>query len=245
MQPSSLIDVRSAVAAALQANRPVVAMLSAPLTHTFPWPTNVETVRLAKAAAEEEGATLAVIGVLKGRLTVGMEVAEVETLVRSSQVLRASRRDLAAAVIGHRDAGTTVSASMYLAWRVGIRVLATGAVGGAGQPDARLRGSNWNISADLMELSQTPVAVISAGARSVYSLAYTAEVLETFRVPVVAYGSDYFPIFYMRAGDYPASARTNTPAEAAALLEVHWGLDGAGVIIAKPTPVEVASRPMS
>jgi len=145
--------------------------------------------------------------------------------------------------VGGRTAATSVSASMYLARRADIRVLATGAIGGAAAAPLDDGGPGWDISADLVELQHTPVAVVSAGARSVHSLAFTAEVLQTFRVPVIGYGTDSFPIFYMRAGSFPAPSRADTPAQVAALLAAHWGMEGAGVVVAQPTPENVALSP--
>jgi pseudouridine-5'-phosphate glycosidase len=243
MQPPPTLDIRPEVAASLKAGRPVVALASSPITHTFPWPANLQTVRLAEAAAKQEGAILAVVAVWRGRLTVGLEAGDVEALAKGGNILRATRRDLATAVVRGGTAGTTVSASMYVAWRAGIRLLATGAIGGATRRASADQEHVWDISADLVELSHTPVAVVSAGARSVHNLAYTAEVLETFRVPVVGYGTDSFPTFYMRAGNYPAPARANTPAEVAALLAAHWAMDGAGVAVVQPTPADVAMSP--
>jgi pseudouridylate synthase len=243
MQAPPPLDIRPETAAALKAGLPVVALTSGPIAHTLPWPSNLETVRLAEAAVKQEGGILAVVAVWRGRLTVGLDASEVEALAKGGSSLRATRRDLAMAVAGGRSAATTVSASMYLAWRAGIRLLATGAIGGAARDSVHANGHVWDISADLVELSHTPVAVVSAGARSVHNLAYTAEVLETFRVPVVGYGTDSFPIFYMRAGSYPVPARADTPAEAAAILAAHWGMDGAGIVLAQPTPVDVALSP--
>jgi pseudouridine-5'-phosphate glycosidase len=174
---------------------------------------------------------------------VGLETNEVEFLARGGSALRASRRDLASAVVGDATAATTVSASMYIAWRAGIPLLATAAIGGATREAAADNEAVWDISADLVELLHTPVAVVSAGARSVHNLAYTAEVLETFRVPVIGYGTDSFPIFYMRAGNYPVPARADTAAHVAALLKAHWGMDGAGVVVAQPVPADVALSP--
>src|SRR5436309_3174106 len=152
MQSAPVLDVRPEVAAAQNAGRPVIAMVSGPLAHTLPWPANLETVRQAEAAAREEGATVAVVAVWKGRLTVGLEASEVEVLAKGGSSLRASRRDLATAVAGGRTAATTVSASMYLAWRAGIRLLATGAIGGANRAAEHDNAHVWDISADLVEL---------------------------------------------------------------------------------------------
>ena len=239
MPPSLPIDVRPEVAAALQAGRPVIALTSVPIAHSLPWPDNLEIARLAEVAARQGGATLAIVCVWQGRLTVGLTAVELEKLAHGSSSLRASRRDLATAIARGQTAATTVSASLYIANRVGIPVLAAGAIGGA----AGITGDNWDVSADLLELSRTPVAVVSAGARSVADLARTAEVLESYSVPVVGYGTDSFPAFYQRPGSQPASVRADTPLEIATLLTAHWGMGGAGVVIAQPTPAEVALSP--
>jgi pseudouridylate synthase len=239
MQSSPPLDVRPEVAAALQAGRPVVALGSAAIAHTLPWPANLETVRQANAVVQQERATLAVVAVWQGRLTVGLSLPEVETLVTGGSALRASRRDLAGAIVRGKTAGTTVAASMYLTQRAGIRLLVTGAIGGAARGDERY----WDISADLVELSRTPVGVVSGGARSVLNLACTAEILESYGVPVVGYKTDSLVAFYLSAGGHPASIRTDTPKEAAALLETHWGMGGAGVLLAQPTPADVALSP--
>jgi len=214
-------------------------MGSAPIAHSLPWPANLETAQLAEAAVRQEGATLAVVAVWQGRLTVGLTASEVEALAHGASSLRASRRDLATAVVQGRTAATTVAANMYLASRAGIRVVATGALGGAARGDAQ----GWDVSADLVELSRTPVAVVSSGARSVLSVATTAEILESYGVPVVGYGTDSFPSFYLCVGGYSVSSRVDTPAEAAALLAAHWGMSGAGVVLAQPTPAEAALSP--
>jgi pseudouridylate synthase len=241
--PAPQLDIRSPVATALAAGRPVVAMVSGPIAHTLPWPANLETVRQVEAAVREEGGTLALVGVWKGKPTVGLEPAEMEWLARGGSTLRASRRDLATAVANGLTAGTTVSASMYLAQRAGIRLLATAAIGGVARHDHATHAHPWEMSADLVELSRTPVAVVSAGARNVHNVGYTAEVLESFRVPVVGYGTDVFPTFYLRAGSYPVPVRANTPREVAKLLAAHWGMEGAGIVIANPTPVDTALSP--
>jgi pseudouridine-5'-phosphate glycosidase len=237
------LDIHPEVADALKNKKPVVALASSPLTHTIPYPANLETYRQVAAAARQEGAALAMIAVWQGRLKVGLTESEAETLARGGKFVRATRRDLAPAILRGHTGGTTVSASMYIAWRAGIRLLATGAIGGATHSVVRNEHSPWDISADLVELLHTPVAVVSAGARSVYNKAYTAEVLETFRIPVIGYGTDAFPTFYMRAGSYPASTRADTASDVAAMLSMHWDLDGAGVVVAQLTPLDAALSP--
>jgi pseudouridine-5'-phosphate glycosidase len=236
MNTTVALDVRPEVSAALKAGRPVMALTSAPIGHSLPWPKSLEIARLAETAARAEGATPAFVAVWQGHLTVGLSAGELEELSRGASALRASRRDLATAVARRLTAATTVAASMYLAHRAGIRVLAASAVGGASS-------GTGDVSADVVELSRTPVAVVTAGARTVSDLPRTAEVMESFGVPVVGYGTDSFPAFYQRPGSQPASVRVDRPAEAAALLAAHWGMGGAGVVIAQPTPAEVALFP--
>ena len=242
MHASVTLDIRPAIAAALAANQPVVGMVSSPLSHTFPWPTNRETVRAANEAVRQEGAVLAVISIFKGRLTVGLEAEELEEFSRNNPRHRASRRDLAVAILGGFNAGTTVSASMYIAAKAGIRVLATGSIGTA-RPFSSTNPREWDVSSDLVELSQTPVAVVSAGARSVSQSTYTTDVLETFRVPVLGYRTDSFPTFYMTVGSASVSHRVNSPRETAEFLKMHWSVDGAGVVVGQMTPDEVAIAP--
>ncbi len=197
------LDIRPEVAVALQAGRPVVALTSAPIAHSLPWPENLETVRLIEAAVREEHAVLAVIAVWHGRLTVGLTAKEVEALAGGKSTLRANRRDLATAVTRGLTAATTVSASMYLAARAGIPLLVTGAIGGAAASGDEL--------GRLCRLG----GVVSyfrgrrhCRARSVADLAHTAEILESYSVPVVGYGTDSFPAFYQRPGSQPASVRS-------------------------------------
>ncbi len=236
------IDIRPAVLSAQREGRPVVALTSSPFTNTLPVAASMHTIRDVTGAAQKAGVTLAIIAIRKGRLTVGLEPEELEAMVRDGAPKRATRRDLAWAVVKGFDAGTTVSSSMYLASRAGIPLLVTGAVGAA-RPLYSADTRPSEVSSDLIELMETPVAVVSAGARSVADVVHTAEILETFRVPVIGYGSDLFPTFYMRVGQGPASVRIDTPAEVAAMLRAHWILDGAGVVIAQPTPANLALTP--
>jgi pseudouridine-5'-phosphate glycosidase len=233
---SSLLDVRPEVAAAVEEGRPVVALESTVIAHGLPWPLNLETARETEAAVRDMGAVPATIAVLDGRPTVGLSPDEMAGLARRKNVLKASRRDLGIAVAQRRTASTTVAATMFLAWGAGVRVFATGGIGGAHRDPHQ----PWDISADLIELSRTPVAVVCAGAKSILDMPRTLEILETHGVPVVGYGTDEFPAFYLRSSGEPATARVDTPDEAAALLAAHWGLSGAGVVLAQPMSPELA-----
>jgi pseudouridylate synthase len=230
------LEVRDEVAAALREGRPVVALESTLVAHGLPWPLNLETARAAEAAVRSEGAVPATTAVLKGRPTVGLSDAELEALAREKDVLKASRRDLALAVAQKRTAASTVAATMFLAHQAGIRLFATGGIGGAHRPPA----SAWDVSADLVELARTPVAVVCAGAKSILDIPRTLEILETHGVPVVGYGTVEFPAFYVRSSGEHLAARVTTPDEAAGLLAAHWEMGGAGVVLAQPVAEEVA-----
>jgi pseudouridine-5'-phosphate glycosidase len=243
MSPVAL-DVRPEVAAALASGRPVVALESTLIAHGLPWPLNLETARAAEAAVRAEGAVPATIAVCRGRPTVGLDGAELEHLAGGGGVRKASRRDLAAAVVRGEWAATTVAATMALAHRAGVRVFATGGIGGV-HPPAGQAGRALDVSADLYELARTPVAVVCAGAKSILDLPATLEVLETLGVPVVGYGTDEFPAFYLTTSGQPVSARVDDTAQAARLLQAHWALGGAGVVLAQPLPAETALAPQA
>jgi pseudouridine-5'-phosphate glycosidase len=254
------LDVRPRVAEALAQQRAVVALESTLIAHGLPWPVNVETARAAERVVADEGAVAATVAVWHGTPTIGLNADEIDSLARSGQVRKASTRDLAAAITQQACAATTVSATMRLAHLAGIRVFATGGIGGVhpapsprpaglarrasegtGPSLARRANSDgWDVSADLLELARTPVAVVCAGAKSILDLPATLEVLETQGVPVVGYQTDEFPAFYLSSSHLPVSARVDSPAEAAALLRCHWQLGGAGVVLARQVPAEAA-----
>jgi len=225
-----VLQLHPEVAAALQAKRPVVALESTLIAHGLPLPLNLETARAAEAAVRAEGAIPATIAVLVGRPTIGLSDRELECLARNEHVLKASRRDLAAAISQGSTAATTVAATMFLAYRAGIKVFATGGIGGAH------RGSSheWDVSADLLEIARTPTAVVCAGAKSILDIPRTLEILETHGVPVVGYGTSQFPAFYVGTSGEPVSTRVDTPRQAAQLCAIHWDLGGAGVVVAQP-----------
>ena len=220
---AGMTAVAAEVAAALSAGRPVVALESTLVAHGLPWPDNLATARDAEAAVRAAGAVPATVAVWHGTPAVGLAAGQLEALARAESVFKAGRRDLGAAVALKRLAATTVSATMALAHAAGVRVFATGGLGGVHRGDA------WDVSADLPELARTPVLVVCAGAKSLLDLPRTLEVLEALGVPVLGYRTDRFPAFYVReAGPpLPVSARVETPAEAAAAFAAHVRLGGA------------------
>src|SRR5438093_1582771 len=224
-----MLDVRPEIASALRANRPVVALESTLIAHGLPWPTNLESARAAEQAVRDRGAVPATIAVLHGQPVIGLSDAEIESLARDLHVQKASRRDLAPAIARKRTAATTVAATMALAHLAGIRVFATGGIGGAHR-------EAWDLSADLTELARTPVLVVCAGAKSILDLPRTLELLETLGVPVLGYGCDEFPAFYLRTSGEPVPARVDIPAEAAAVARAPSQLGAGGVVVAQPVP---------
>jgi pseudouridine-5'-phosphate glycosidase len=230
------LTVNDEVREALQAGRPVVALESTLIAHGLPWPTNLETANGAELAVRENGAVPATIAVWKGRPTVGLTPDQIAELAREPNVLKASCRDLATAVSKGRTAATTVAATMFLAHQAGVRVFATGGIGGAHRDCEK----TFDISADLVELSRTPVLVVCAGAKSILDLPRTLEILETHGVPVIGYQTDRFPAFYVRDSGLPVSARAETPADAARLFAAHIQMAGGGAVLAQPVGEDVA-----
>jgi pseudouridylate synthase len=236
---ASPIDIQPEVRDALAAGRPVVALESSLIAHGLSWPLNLETGRAAEQAIREGGGVPATIAVWHGRPKIGLTDNELASLAQAQDVFKASRRDIAVAVAEGISAGTTVAATMFLAHRAGIRILATGGIGGA----HRGQGYAWDISADLVELGRIPVAVVCAGAKSILDIPRTIAILETQSVPVVGYGTDDFPAFYLRSSGEPVSARVNSVLEAARLLRAHWELGEAGFVLAQPVQGNLVLEP--
>lgn len=233
----SVLEVRPEVTAALAAGRAVVALETAVLAHGLPRPRNLEAARRVEAAVREEGAIPASVGVVEGRVVVGMGEEELRRLAAADGVWKASVRDLGPLVAAGRLGATTVAATACAAARAGIRTVATGGIGGV----HRGGEGTLDISADLVELARRPVAVVCSGAKAVLDLPRTLEVLETLGVPVVGYGTDELPAFYARESGLRLEHRVETPEEAAAVVRARWslGLTG-GVAFAVPPPEDAA-----
>ena len=220
---------------ALEVDRPVVALESTIISHGMPYPENIETAKRAQAALADMGVVGAVVAVIKGRICVGIDAKEIEFLATATNVDKISRRDLSWAVANRRDGATTVSATMFAAHAVGVRVFATGGIGGV----HRGASSSFDVSADLLEFSRTPIIVVSAGAKAILDVQATLEVLETHGVPVVGYRTDDFPGFYSRNSGAPLPLRIDTASEAAELYRVQMRLGlNQGILIANPIPRE-------
>lgn len=222
------------VSNALYEGRPVVALESTIITHGMPWPQNVETARAVEAAVRAAGAVPATIAIMNGQIHVGLDDATLEALGQAKDVMKVSRADLAACLSLGRTGATTVAATMICAHRAGIKVFATGGIGGVHR-GAEL---SFDISADLPELAATPVTVIAAGAKAILDLPKTLEDLETRGVPVIAFGQDAFPAFWSRDSGLKAPLRMDSAAQIAAAHRMRGilGLPG-GQLVANPIPV--------
>ena len=222
---------------ALEHHLPIVALESTIISHGMPHPQNLEMARDVEALVRENGAVPATIAVMDGKIRVGLSAAQLERLATESGVLKVSRRDLGFALARGRTGATTVAATLLGAHRAGIRIFATGGLGGV----HRGVEHTLDISADLPELAQTPVAVVCAGVKSILDIGRTLEYLETAGVPVLGFQTEDFPAFYTRSSGLKVAHRMESAAEVAALLREHWKLGlNSGVVIANPVPLESA-----
>ncbi len=225
------IHISSEVQSCLAGGGAVVALESALITHGLPRPTNFEVARDMEARVRAGGATPATVGIVGGRVIVGLSAEEMNRLAESRQARKVSLRDMAACIVSGEDGGTTVAATAHAAHQAGIRVFATGGIGGVH------RGQPFDISADLPVLERTPLAVVCAGAKSILDLPLTLEWLETHGVPVVGYGTDQFPAFFARESGLPVDFRADSVEQVAALARAHWGLGmESGVLVGVPPP---------
>ena len=224
------------VAEALAGGRPVVALESAIVTHGLPRPRNLEVARQVVAAVREGGAVPATVAVVAGEARIGIDAEELDALAGREDVVKCGLRDLAPAAARGAYGGTTVAATAQLAARVGIRVFATGGIGGVHR-DAR---DSWDESADLDVLARTGIVVVCAGVKSILDVGATLERLETLSVTVLGYGSDRFPGFYLTESDFPAPWRVDSAAEVAAVVRaaVEVGADDRAVVVGNPLPVD-------
>jgi len=226
------LHLHPTVKEALTDGRPVVALESTVIAHGLPYPRNIETARLMEEAVRKEGAVPATIALSDGKIYVGIEDKLMHRLAQGQETVeKVSVRDLSRILYSGKTGATTVAATMWVAYRAGIRFFATGGIGGVHRGAAE----TFDISADLEEFSRTPVAVISAGVKSILDIAATLEYLETIGVPVWVSGSDEFPAFYAASSGLAAPVRVDTPEELAAMVRVHFDLDtGRGILIAQP-----------
>jgi pseudouridine-5'-phosphate glycosidase len=227
------LDINPEVKQALDAGKPVVALESTIISHGMPYPRNVETALNVEQIVRENGAVPATIAIMKGKLKVGLTRDEIESLGKSHEVVKTSRRDIPFILAKGLDGATTVASTMIIASLAGIRIFATGGIGGV----HRGAQETFDISADLQELAHTDVAVVCAGAKSILDIGLTLEYLETKGVPVIGYGTNELPAFYTSKSGFSVDYRIDTPEELALALHTKWtlGLHG-GAVIANPIP---------
>jgi len=231
---SDYLTLSAPVASAIAEGKPVVALESTIISHGMPYPKNVETALQVEAQVRAHGAVPATIAIMGGKLKAGLTTDEIEYLGKKGQeVIKCSRRDIPFVLAKKETAATTVAATMIVAEMAGIRVFATGGIGGV----HRFAQETFDISADLEELARTSVAVVCAGAKSILDLGLTLEYLETRGVPVIGYKTGELPAFYCRESGFPVDYRLDTPQEIAEVISLKWktGLAG-GVVVANPIP---------
>ncbi|MBR0368348.1 MAG: pseudouridine-5'-phosphate glycosidase [Clostridia bacterium] len=238
---NAYLDISAEVLEALQAGKPVVALESTIISHGMPYPQNVETALNVERIIRENGAVPATIAIIKGRLKAGLTPDEIEYLGKKGyDVAKASRRDLPVLIARGDDGATTVATTMIIAAMAGIKVFATGGIGGVH------RGAEvtMDISADLEELAMTPVLVVCAGAKSILDLGLTLEYLETKGVPVIGYQTEELPAFYTRKSGFNVDYRLDTPEEIAAAFRAKLGMDlKGGMLVTNPIPEAYSMDP--
>jgi pseudouridine-5'-phosphate glycosidase len=228
------LQVSPEVARAIHEHQPVVALETAVVTHGLPAPHNLEIAMRCEAIVRAEGAVPATVAMLEGGLRVGLSAEEIERLAANRAAVKISRRDIATVHTRGESGGTTVAATLVAAEAAGVRVFATGGIGG-------VHRDPHDVSADLPELARARVVVVCAGAKSILDLPATLEVLETYGIPVLGYQTDSFPAFYSRDSGLRTSARVESEDEAAAFAQAHWQLPrSGGVLLTVPCPVDAA-----
>jgi pseudouridylate synthase len=232
--PSTFVSSNE-VSRARQQSLPIVALESTVITHGLPRPQNLTLAQDMEQTVRSENAIPATIAVLDGKIQVGISPEQLEQIANADDAIKVSLRDIATALVKRVPGGTTVAGTMYIAEKAGIRVFATGGIGGV-HKEAR-----FDISTDLQALASIPMIVVCAGAKSILDLPATLEYLETMGVPVVGYGTDKFPEFFSPGKDLPVSVKLETPEEVAEFAHSHWdvGMKSA-VLVCQPIPVELA-----
>jgi len=233
------IDINEEVLDGLRYYKPIVALESTIISHGMPYPENIETAVSLEKIVRENGAIPSTIGIVKGRIKIGLTHDEMEFLASSKDVIKTSRRDIPYLVGMGLSGGTTVAATMIFSQYAGIRVFATGGMGGV----HRGADKSFDISADVTEFSISNVAVVCAGVKAILDIGLTLEELETLGVPVIGYGTNDFPAFYTRKSGFKVSMRVDNPEDCAKIMKAKWDLklDG-GVIIANPIPEQYEAQ---
>lgn len=235
MMLKKYLEIHPEVDKALKENKPVVALESTIISHGMPYPQNVETALKVEEIIRENGGVPATIGIIDGKIKVGLSREEIEHMAKSKNVAKVSRRDIPFVISKKLDGATTVAGTMIAAGLAGIKVFVTGGIGGV----HRGAEKTFDVSADLEELANTDVAVVCAGAKSILDIGLTLEYLETHGVPVVGFGTEEFPAFYTKRSGFSVDYRVDSQMELAAALKAKWDLNlKGGFVIGNPIPEE-------
>ena len=227
--------IKPEVRQAFEQGKPVVALESTVITHGLPYPENLRLASDLELEIREEGCIPATIAIIDGKIFIGLDSTQLEQLVQSEDVVKISVRDIAPAVVLHKSGGTTVAGTLAIAARTGIKIFATGGIGGVH------RGTNFDVSADLDQLAHTQLVVVCAGAKAILDIPATLEVLETNGVPVIGYQTNEFPAFYSISSGLPVSTRVDLPEEVGILAKTHWEMGfKSSILVVVPPPAEVA-----
>jgi pseudouridine-5'-phosphate glycosidase len=222
---------------ALRHDKPVVALESTVITHGLPYPENLHLAKDMEIEIRDQGCVPATIAIIEGKILVGLDETQLDQLVHSEDAVKVSVRDIASTVVHKKSGGTTVAGTLAIAQLAGIKVFATGGIGGVH------RGTPFDISADLGQLARSQLVVVCAGAKAILDIPATLEVLETYGVPVIGYQTDEFPAFYTISSGLPVSSRVNLPEEIGILAKKHWELGmPSSILVAVPPPEEVALK---
>lgn len=214
---------------AMKEKKPILALESTLITHGLPFPQNIEVAKAVEQIARDKGVVPATIAIMKGKIKIGLSLDELNELVHDKNVAKASCRDLPFILSKGQSAGTTVASTLFCAEYAGIRVFATGGIGGVH------RGDGQDVSADLIQLARTPIAVVCAGVKAILDLPRTLEFLETYSIPVIGYGTDTLPAFYTSSSIHKLQARVDDMEALARLVKIHWQLGlPSGLLIANP-----------
>lgn len=233
----SWIVASSCIQRAIKSDTPIVALESSLITNGLPKPVNLEVALQMQAKIKSEGVEPATVALVNGQVRIGLSTEELEDLALATEAHKVGRRDFGPARARRWTGGTTVAGTMLVASTIGIRLFATGGIGGVH------RGDTGDVSTDLTELAKTPMAVICSGAKAILDLPKTLEWLETIGVPVIGWQTDELPAFLVRSSGLPVSIRVDTVGEIAEILHYHWETGGAGALICIPCPEEAAVDP--
>lgn len=228
-------SVQPAVAEALSNNQPIVALESTVITHGLPYPQNIQLAKDMENEIKKQGCVPATIAIIEGKVCIGIDESQLDFLVSIKDLVKVSLRDIAPAIQNRKSGGTTVAGTLVIAQAAGIKVFATGGIGGVH------RCTIFDVSADLGQLARSQVVVVCAGAKAILDILATLEVLETSGVPVIGYQTNEFPAFYSTSSGLPVSARVDSAEEVAELASRHWDLGlKSAILLAVPPPAEVA-----